>query len=607
MQFDTPNMKASLKKFIKKYFSSFAFFYSYLRNKIFIAFALSIAVSFLDGMGLTMFLPLLQVVGGEQVASNSEDMGNMAIVYETFQKLGIPLSLLPVLLIMILFFVLKGIATYINSIYRVILQQSFVRKVRLDLLNSLNRMSYKKFILADVGRIQNTMTGEVMNLSNAFVSYFQTFQQALMLLVYIGFAFFLDPKFALLVSLGGGLTHILYHFIYKSTKKASIQLTKNNSMFQGFMIQHIANFKYLKATGRIKNYGQKLEDRVHEIEGFRKKMGYLTSISEAAREPLLIIIICLVMFIQVQYLGGNIGTMLISLMFFYRGLIALVGMQQNWNRFLQVSGSMENMLDFQDFLRKNLEKDGKERFEVFKNSIVLKNVDFYYGTTQILKNIDLSISKNTSIAFVGESGSGKTTLVNLISGLIPEDAGEITVDGIVLKNIKKSTYQNRIGYVSQDAVIFNDTIFNNITFWAEKTEENIRKFEKAITQAALSDLLVELPEGMETALGNNGINLSGGQKQRISIARELYKDIDILILDEATSALDSETEKEIQESIDALQGKYTILMIAHRLSTIRNVDQVVLMDKGKIVDVDTFENLVQNQDRFRKMVELQEL
>ncbi|HLS71806.1 MAG TPA: ABC transporter ATP-binding protein [Chitinophagaceae bacterium] len=600
-------MKASLKKFIKKYFSSFAFFYSYLRNKIFIAFALSIAVSFLDGMGLTMFLPLLQVVGGEQIASNSEDMGNMAIVYETFQKLGIPLSLLPVLLIMILFFVLKGIATYINSIYRVILQQSFVRKVRLDLLNSLNRMSYKKFILADVGRIQNTMTGEVMNLSNAFVSYFQTFQQALMLLVYIGFAFFLDPKFALLVSLGGGLTHILYHFIYKSTKKASIQLTKNNSMFQGFMIQHIANFKYLKATGRIKNYGQKLEDRVHEIEGFRKKMGYLTSISEAAREPLLIIIICLVMFIQVQYLGGNIGTMLISLMFFYRGLIALVGMQQNWNRFLQVSGSMENMLDFQDFLRKNLEKDGKERFEVFKNSIVLKNVDFYYGASQILKNINFSIPKNTSIAFVGESGSGKTTLVNLISGLIPEDAGEITVDGIVLKNIKKSTYQNRIGYVSQDAVIFNDTIFNNITFWAEKTEENLRKFEKAITQAALSDLLVELPEGMETELGNNGINLSGGQKQRISIARELYKDIDILILDEATSALDSETEKEIQESIDALQGKYTILMIAHRLSTIRNVDQVVLMDKGKIVDVDTFENLVQNQDRFRKMVELQEL
>src|SRR5690606_18601728 len=217
----------------------------------------------------------------------------------------------------------------------------------------------------------------------------------------------------------GGLTHILYHFIYKSTKKASIQLNQNNSMFKGFMIQHIANFKYLKATGKNKNYGKKLKDRVHEIEGFRKKMGYLTSVSEAAREPLLIIIICLVMFIQVQYLGGNIGTMLISLMFFYRGLIALVGMQQNWNRFLQVSGSMENMLDFQDFLRKNLEKDGKEKFEVFKKSIALKNVDFYYGATQILKNIDLSISKNTSIAFVGESGSGKTTLVNLISGLVP--------------------------------------------------------------------------------------------------------------------------------------------------------------------------------------------
>lgn len=607
MQFDTPNMKASLKKFIKKYFSSFAFFYSYLRNKIFIAFALSIAVSFLDGMGLTMFLPLLQVVGGEQIASNSEDMGNMAIVYETFQKLGIPLSLLPVLLIMILFFVLKGIATYINSIYRIILQQSFIRKIRLDLLQRLNRMSFKSFILADAGRIQNTMTGEVNNLSLAFSSYFQTFQQALMLLVYMGFAFFLDPKFAVLVSLGGGLTQVIYHFIYKHTRGASRKLTTYNNVFQGQIIQHVGHFKYLRATGKAKIYGDKLEDTIHLVEKSRRRIGFLSSVSEAAREPLLIIIICLVMFIQVQYLGGNIGTMLISLMFFYRGLTALISLQQNWNNFLQVSGSMENLLDFKQTLQDNQEKDGKEKFEVFKKSIALKNVDFYYGATQILKNIDLSISKNTSIAFVGESGSGKTTLLSLIAGLMQEDAGEITVDGIALKSIKKSTYQNRIGYVSQDAVIFNDTIFNNITFWADKTEENLKKFEKAIAQAALSDLLAELPEGMETALGNNGINLSGGQKQRISIARELYKDIDILILDEATSALDSETEKEIQESIDALQGKYTILMIAHRLSTIRKVDQVVLMDKGEIVDVDTFEKLVQKQDRFRKMVELQEI
>src|SRR5690554_3933004 len=152
------------------------------------------------------------------------------------------------------------------------------------------------------------------------------------------------------------------------------------------------------------------------------------------------------------------------------------------------------------------------------------------------------------------------------------------------------------------------TLFPYTTlFRSEPTPENIKRFQFSIKQASLTNFLEELPEKEKTKLGNNGINLSGGQKQRISIARELYKDIDILILDEATSALDSETENAIQESIDALHGKYTILIVAHRLSTIKNADQIVFMDNGLIVAVDTFEKLIQKQERFRKMVELQEL
>jgi len=161
--------------------------------------------------------------------------------------------------------------------------------------------------------------------------------------------------------------------------------------------------------------------------------------------------------------------------------------------------------------------------------------------------------------------------------------------------------------VSQDAVIFNDTIYNNVSFWAEKTDENLAKFEEAIRQSALKSFIDELPDKEETLLGNNGINLSGGQKQRVSIARELFKDIDLLILDEATSALDSETEKEIQQSIDALQGKYTLLIVAHRLSTVRNVDRVILMDRGKIIDMAGFEELMTRNKKFKRMVELQEL
>src|SRR5699024_260218 len=270
-------------------------------------------------------------------------------------------------------------------------------------------------------------------------------------------------------------------------------------------------------------------------------------------------------------------------------------------------GSLENLQDFQKHLEKSYERDGKKTLESFDDKIALDQVDFYYGDTQILSKINLDILKNESIAFVGESGSGKTTLVNLIAGLMPPNGGKLTVDGTPLEEYKRKTYQSRLGYVSQDPVIFNDTIYNNVTFWDQPTEENIRRFEKAVAQASLAPFLAELPEGKQTYLGNNGLNLSGGQKQRIFIARELYKQIDILILDEATSALDSETEKEIQASIDALQGEYTIIIVAHRLATIKNADRIVFMEKGNILDVDNFANLVQKQERFRKMVELQEL
>jgi len=265
------------------------------------------------------------------------------------------------------------------------------------------------------------------------------------------------------------------------------------------------------------------------------------------------------------------------------------------------------MQDFQQELEGSQEKDGKEIFQSFADGLNIQNVDFHYGETSILKNINLAIKKNESVALVGESGSGKSTLVNLIAGLLPEDGGSILVDGRALKSIKKRTYQERIGYVSQDAVVFNDTLYNNVTLWAPKNEQNVARFKKSMEQASLLAFIQELPEGMETELGNNGINLSGGQKQRVSIARELYKDIDILILDEATSALDSETEKAIQESIEALQGQYTLVIIAHRLATIRNVDKIALMDKGEIIAIDNFENLVEKQNRFRTMVELQEL
>lgn len=594
------------KGIFKNYATSFSFFYTYLGNKVFLMLLLSILITILDALGLSMFLPLLQVLNQEG-GVDSSTMGRLGFLVEGIQNMGINLNLTKIILVMLSFFIIKGIVKYFTSIYNIILQQTFIRKIRFKLLMGLNQISFKQFMLTDSGRIQNTLSGEVDRVSSAFSTYFGTLKNGLMALVYIGFAFLINPGFALLVLVFGFISNFLFRMIYSRTRVASRSLTDHNHIFQGQIIQHVANFKYLRSTGMIEKFSKKIEETIISIEASRKRLGMLSSIGEAIGEPIVIVVLSIVMWVQFHYFGGSLTTAMVSFVFFLRALVALIGLQSQWNTYLKVSGSVENIESFGDLLVKHQSTDGKIPFKEFNKGISIENLSFAYGSKSTLKNINLHISKNESLAFVGESGSGKTTLISLITGLLHPDTGSINIEGVPLSDFQSKSYQNRIGYVSQDPVIFDDNLFNNVTFWDSKTPENQLRFEESIQKASLLEFMQELSERENTILGNNGINLSGGQRQRVSIARELYKDIDLLILDEATSALDSETEKAIQSSIEALQGKYTLLIVAHRLSTIRNTDRIVFMDKGEIVDTDTFENLIQKQDRFRRMVELQEL
>jgi subfamily B ATP-binding cassette protein MsbA len=596
----------SIKKILAKQFSTFYYFYSYLGYRIFLALSLSILVAVLDGFGLSMFLPLLQMVGGnEQV--DPQAMGNLSFLIDGINNLGFELNLFAILIFMLFFFILKGCLHFVTGAYKVILQQSFVKKLRLKMLYALNNIKFKVFMTSDAGRIQNTMSGEIDKISVGYGMYMMAFQQGVMVAVYMGFAFFVDFQFAILVSLGGITTNLLYSGLYKKTKGASRKFTKDSNSYQGQIIQHVANFKYLRATGLVDKFANKLNKSIQDIELSRRKIGILNAILGAAREPLLIIVIVVVILIQINFLGGKLGGILISLLFFYRALASVTALQTSWNKYIATIGSFENLKNLQKEFDTSQSPKQTAEMKEFPIKLNLENVDFYYGETQILKNINLEIQPKKTIAFVGESGSGKTTLVNLLSGLIPVDKGTFSIGNDDAKYLKMSSFQKHIGYIAQEAVTFNDTIYNNVTFWAEPNPQNISKFNKAINQASLTDFIQTLEDKENTHLGTSGINLSGGQRQRIAIARELYKDIEILILDEATSALDSETEKSIQDSIDALKGKYTILLVAHRLSTIKNADQIVFMKKGKIENVGTFQDLLEQREDFKRMVELQEI
>lgn len=560
----------------------------------------------MDGLGLAMFIPLLQAVNSSNgVAPESESGGLLDYFTGLIQRTGLELNVFTVLGTMVLLFVLKGLIKYIQLSYYASLRQLFIKKVRYSLVDTLQNLSFSAFLKLDAGKIQNTLTGEVARLMQTMTYFFYSGQATVMLSTYVFLAVLANYQFALLVAVVSILSNLLYRKIYKATQAASNELTERNSDFNGYLIPAIHYFKYLKSTNTFQVYARKLKNTITELEYLGRRINQLNAISMSMKEPIIIAIVSIVIVVQLKWFGSTLDSIIFSLLLFYRALGFLITLQTNWQGFIEFSGGMNAVARMSNEMNKNKEKLGDAPFRKLKEQLTFENVDFYYGSKKALDNIDIVIPVKKTIALVGESGSGKTTLANMVAGLFIPNEGTISIDGKSITSINLNSYREKIGYISQESVIFNDSIYNNITFWAEKTPENLERFNDVIEMASLKEFINSLPDKEATKMGDNGILISGGQKQRISIARELFKDAEILILDEATSALDSETEKIIQKNIEKLHGSYTMILIAHRLSTIKEADIIYLLENGKVTASGSFYEVMEKSSRFRKMVSLQ--
>jgi ABC-type multidrug transport system fused ATPase/permease subunit len=568
------------------------YFYKYLGSRIFFVLILSLLVGVMDGFGLAMFIPILELVSDSQEVFDPEKMGNLAFIIQLFNWLSLSMTLYTVLLIMLSFFILKGVLMFIEQYLSIIYRQSFIKKIRVENILGIANADYQYYTQLDSGRAQNTMSGEVGQVVAAYAVFMKFLNQGVLLMIYLVLAFLSNANFALIVVVGAFLVNLLVRRLFTMTKELSGSRTIHGHSFQLLLVQYIDKYKYLKATGLVQKYGQKLVAVVEALEQNNTKSSIIGSLLASFREPILLTVVVAAILIQITFFSSNMGAILLSLLLFYRALTAALIIQTNWNEYLSYSGTISNMQQFQETLHAAKEIDGDIVFGKFNKQIELENIEVQIGHKQILKNISLAIPNNKIVAFVGESGAGKTTLMNLLTGLIKPQSGKLLIDGVPLEHYTIATYQQRTGYITQEPVIFNDTIFNNVSFWAEPTQANYTKCYQALTLAHLDQLIEQLPLKIDTLLGINGINLSGGQKQRVAIARELYKDIDILFMDEATSALDTETETSIQENIASLKGKYTIIIIAHRLSTIRMADIVYVLSEGEIIKKGSYAEVI---------------
>lgn len=596
-----------LPKYKNNFLGYLQFFYKVVGNKFFVSSALSVVVSMLDGIGLAMFMPLLQSVSGEPHSNTKGSMGQLHYVTDAITKLGFPLTLGTVLGTLVILFSLKGFVKFLELNYQAGVIQFFMKKVRHELISSLLKINYKGFTHLDAGVIQNTFIAEVQRMSQAAKNYLMYTQALFMLITYLSFALLANYQFAILVVFSAGLTNLLYNRIYKRMKEASYEISRKNHNFNAYMIQAIHYFKYLKSTNYLGQYSKRLREVINRTERLNKRIAFYNAITTGLKEPMILIIVALVIYLQLHLMGGNLGSIILSLVLFYRALNFLVTIQQSWQNFIQNTGAIRSVTTLSTTMSTMTEANGKKVFHALNNDILIKNVNMAYGTTKVLNQVNIVIPEKHTVALVGESGSGKTTLANIIMGLVTPDTGTVLLGDTPLAEYNLDTYRRKIGYISQDSVVFNDNIYNNITFWAEPTPENYKRFWEVVQMASLQEFVESLADKEFTQLGNNGILISGGQKQRISIAREMFKEVELLVLDEATSALDSETELIIQENIEKLHGHYTMVVIAHRLSTIKNVDKIYLLEKGNVVISGNFENMVKNSDKFKRMVSLQGL
>jgi len=263
-----------------------------------------------------------------------------------------------------------------------------------------------------------------------------------------------------------------------------------------------------------------------------------------------------------------------------------------------IGGLVSLKKSFAEF-ESNKEFEGKIKLREFERAITFNNVYFSYNSnSQVLKGVNLTIKKGQMVAIVGKSGVGKTTIVDMIAGLILPESGIVAIDGIDYRKIDLSFLREKIGYVTQDPILFNDSILNNIVLGREFNRD---KLEVVLRRSYSYEFVKALPNKENTLIGERGVFLSGGQRQRLVIARELYKEPEILLLDEATSNLDSESEFYIQQAISELKGECTMVIVAHRLSTIKIADVIYVLDDGKLVESGSFQNLSCKDGIFRQM------
>jgi subfamily B ATP-binding cassette protein MsbA len=593
---------------ISKYLSIYR---KYIGRRIYLVFGLTTLTALTQGFGITLLLPLLRA---SQSDGSAESMGRAEqILFDLLSWIGIADSMVGILAFIALVFIGKGVLQFIQKTYIGYLQADLLREIKTKLFDAYCAMDYRYYVQQNTGHFINVINQQ----SNRFFASFQNFTgfftEVVTMASYFAFAFAITWRFALL-ALGVGLVLLfLFRYLNAYVRRLSRKQSQEMSELNKLLMQALQAFKYIVATDQSKQLRSGVRGSIGRLTDYLFRQRTAAAFTLSLKEPTSVLVVTGLIALQVAVFNDPVTPIFVALLLFHRGIQAVMSLQGRWQGMMDMVGSVE-MVDeeFEDVTR-HAESSGSVQLGPLQQGVELHDVHFAYDEDDgdVLEAINATIPVNTTVALVGESGAGKSTLVDMLTLMLRPQSGEVRIDDVPHSEIDVQSWRSQIGYVSQETVVFDDTIANNIALWDGDfdTDADLReRVRDAARQAHAHHFIEDLPNGYQTVVGDRGVRLSGGQRQRIFVARELYKQPNLLLLDEATSALDTESERYIQQSIDALKGEMTVVIIAHRLSTIKNVDYVYVLDDGRIIEEGSYGELRNHEDsRFREMLQMQSL
>ncbi|UZJ37314.1 ABC transporter ATP-binding protein [Prosthecochloris sp. SCSIO W1103] len=519
-------------------------------------------------------------------------------------------TLLNICLFLMAAFALKNLFLYINKqiIYRV--QTKATKDLRDDVFHSIIEMHLDYFNNQRVGGLMNHVYNDVQSVQGSISSTFINFiQNPFSIFVYVGVLFVLSWKLTLFAFAVSIVIFFVIRIIGRRVKKLSKVLRQRMGDMNSVLQEKFSGIKVIKSSGFEDVEIGRFKSFTGDFRRLNLRIFRLKNIIGPLNETLLVMAVAMVLWfggLQV-FEGAMTANELIVFAFSLYSAMGPIKMLGEANTKIQSGmASAERLFEVIDAMPEV--KNGNRSITGFSKSIKFEDVCFRYrkesDASNVLDHVSFEIEKGEMVALVGQSGSGKSTAVDLLLRFYDVDSGRITIDGIDIREFDYKQLRRMIGVVSQEVILFNDTIEQNIAYGIRG--EAVREQVNAAAVRANADKFIEAkPLGYETVIGDRGVQLSGGQRQRLAIARAMVKNPGLLVFDEATSALDNESEKVVQDAIDNALENRTALVVAHRLSTVKNADRIIVLDKGRIAESGSHEELLSKNGLYKKYYDIQ--